>query len=165
MRILVLSDTHLTNSGETLFKELEDEIAKSDCCFHTGDFTVYPAYNQLTKKIKTYAVAGNMDDQQITNKLPKKIIVKLAGFTFALIHGRGISGTIEQYVTSQFQDDFDKINIFVFGHSHQPVNHQLNDKIYFNPGSVGDTITTSKKSYGIIEIEDSRIRRRIQYIG
>ncbi|MCF7893015.1 MAG: YfcE family phosphodiesterase [Candidatus Omnitrophica bacterium] len=165
MRILVLSDTHITNPGETIFEMLEEEITKSDYCFHAGDFTIYPVYNMLIEKIKTYAVAGNMDDEQIANKLPKKVIVKLAGFTFALIHGRGTSSKIEQYVTNQFQKDFDKIDIFIFGHSHQPVNHQLKDKIYFNPGSIGDTITTSKKSYGTIEIEDNRLKRRIQYIG
>lgn len=165
MRILVISDTHITAPDENSFKEIEEEIEESDCCIHAGDFTTYPVYQKLSKKIKTYAVAGNMDDDQIADKLPKKDIFELNGFTFALIHGGGTPNNIEHYVTYQFHKKYDQIDLFIFGHSHQAVDHQINNKIYFNPGSIGDTITSSEKTYGIIEIKNKKIKRSIKKVG
>jgi uncharacterized protein len=165
MRILVISDSHTTNSNQGFFLKLDKEIKKSDCCIHAGDFTDYSIYRELSKKIKTYAVAGNMDNEVILQKLPKKMVFELSNFTFALTHGSGTSRTIEQYVRHQFQKDFEKIDIFIYGHSHQAANYKIDDKIYFNPGSVGDTITTPEKTYGIIEIKNGRLNRSIKKIG
>ena len=58
----------------------------------------------------------------------------------------------------------DKIDLFVFGHSHIAVDQEINGKIYFNPGSPTDTIFTPKRSYGIIEINGKKITRRIIYL-
>jgi hypothetical protein len=165
MRILVISDSHITNPNQGFFLKLDKEIKKSDCCIHVGDFTTYSIYEKLSKKIKTYAVAGNMDDEVIVEKLPQKAILELSNFTFALTHGSGTSTTIEQYIRHQFKKDFEKIDIFIYGHSHQAVNRKIEDKIYFNPGSVGDTITTPEKTYGIIEIKNGQLNRSIKKIG
>ncbi len=165
MRILVISDTHITNAHQDFAKTINKEIEKSDYCIHAGDFTTYPVYKKLSKKIKTYAVAGNMDDQQITEKLPAKEIFELNNFTFALTHGKGTAQTLNQFIQYQFHQQYHKINIFIFGHSHQAVNCKIDHKIYFNPGSVGDTITTPERTYGIIEIKDGEIKRRIEKIG
>jgi hypothetical protein len=165
MRILVISDSHITNPNQGFFLKLDKEIRRSDCCIHAGDFIAYPIYEKLSKKIKTYAVAGNMDDGMILQKLPQKIIFELSNFTFALTHGSGTSKTIKQYVQHQFQKDFEKIDIFIYGHSHQATDYKINNKIYFNPGSIGDTITTPEKTYGIIEIKNGRLNRGIKKIG
>ncbi|MCF7887085.1 MAG: metallophosphoesterase [Candidatus Omnitrophica bacterium] len=165
MRILVISDSHTTDPNQSLFLKLDKEIKKNDCCIHAGDFTAYLVYGELSKKIKTYAVAGNMDDEVILQKLPQKKIFKLSNFTFALTHGSGTSRTMEQYVRHQFQKDFEKIDIFIYGHSHQATNYKIDNKIYFNPGSVGDTITAPEKTYGIIEIKNGRLNRSIKRIG
>ncbi|MCF7873701.1 MAG: YfcE family phosphodiesterase [Candidatus Omnitrophica bacterium] len=165
MRILVISDTHITKPNKNFFSQLDKEIEISDCCIHAGDFTAYSVYKSLSKRIKTYAVAGNMDDDQIIRNLPQKTIFKLSGFTFALAHGAGTPNTIKQYIEYQFQKNFEKIDIFIYGHSHQAINHKLDNKIYFNPGSVGDTITTPEKTYGIIEIKNGKLNRGIKKIG
>ncbi|MFO8052668.1 MAG: metallophosphoesterase family protein [Candidatus Omnitrophota bacterium] len=165
MRILVISDTHTTEPNKNLFSELDKEIKISDCCIHAGDFTTYSIYEELSKRIKTYAVAGNMDDDLIVQKLPKKEVFNISDFTFALIHGSGTPSTIEQYIRYQFQENFEKIDIFVYGHSHQAADHKINNKIYFNPGSIGDTITTSERTYGVIEIKNGALNRSIKKIG
>lgn len=165
MRILVISDTHIIAPSENIFKEIDEEIKRSDCCIHAGDFITYPVYQKLSKKIKTYAVAGNMDEGQITDKLPKKEIFELSSFTFALTHGGGTPQNIEHYVKYQFHKDYDRIDIFIFGHSHQATNCEIGNKIYFNPGSISDTITSSKKTYGIIEIKNKKMKRSIKKIG
>ncbi len=165
MRILVLSDTHITDSNITMPEIISKELKRSDCCLHAGDLTIYPVYRELSKQIKTYAVAGNMDDELTQAKLPKKQIISLGGFEFGLIHGFGSPHRLDHYIDYQFQKNYGKIDIFIFGHSHQPSDKEKRKKIYFNPGSAGGTISPKGKTYGIVEIENKKIKRSIKKIG
>lgn len=165
MRIVVVSDTHISRPETSLPKKLENEIEKSDFCLHAGDLTIYPVYQKLAQKIKTYCVAGNMDQELVCQHLPEKEIINLKGFTIGLIHGRGAPGTIIEHINYQFRQDYSKINLFVFGHLHQPVNKEKNGKIYFNPGSIGDTIVSLNRTYGIIEIVNGKIKRSLKKIA
>lgn len=165
MRILVLSDTHISGPVVKFPKELEDELEKCDYCLHAGDLITYAVYKELSAKIKTYAVAGNMDDTLASTNLPKKQIIELSGFKIGLIHGGGAPNFFEQYIDYHFEKDYQEINIFVFGHTHRPFDQEKKGKIYFNPGSTSDTVGSSEKTYGILEIKDKRIKRSIKKIG
>ncbi|MCM8831548.1 MAG: metallophosphatase family protein [Candidatus Omnitrophica bacterium] len=161
MKVIVISDTHIPTSVETLPTIVENEIKKSDYCLHAGDFVSYKFFESLRKFVKISAVCGNMDDIEIINNLPKKRIVKLENVKIALIHGRGAPNNLIQYIKDEFIDAFDEIDIFVFGHSHFPIDEEIDGKIFFNPGSPTDKIYAPYCSYGILEINDKTIERRI----
>ncbi|MCM8820062.1 MAG: metallophosphoesterase family protein, partial [Candidatus Omnitrophica bacterium] len=65
------------------------------------------------------------------------------------------------YIKDEFIDAFDEIDIFVFGHSHFPIDEEIDGKIFFNPGSPTDKIYAPYCSYGSLEINDKTIERRI----
>jgi len=165
MRVLVISDTHIPVSADKIPSVIEAEAKISDCCLHAGDFITNETLEILNSWIKTYGVHGNMDDVEIIEKLPAKQTIKLEDVTIGLIHGRGTPNKMIDYINHEFSQEFDKIDIFVFGHSHYPLNKEIEGKIYFNPGSPTDQIFTPYRSYGILEINGSQIKRKVVKIG
>lgn len=161
MRILVISDTHISGPDTELPSVIEEEAKKSDYCLHCGDFTNFSLYETLNSWTKTYGVCGNMDDDRIRSTLPLKNTFEINGVHFGLIHGRGNPMNILNYVDQQFSMQLDKLNIIVFGHSHCPLDKEINKRIYFNPGSPTDYIFSTRQTYGILEIESGNLKRRL----
>jgi len=165
MRILVVSDTHIEKKSDRLPDIIRKEAGKSDCCLHCGDFVINEVFETLSSLTKVYGVCGNMDNDDIREKFPPKQIIKLEKIYLGLIHGRGNPGNLIYYIEQEFSADMDKIDIFVFGHSHLPLNDKIHNKIYFNPGSATDRISSSQRTYGILEINGRNIKGRIEEIG
>ena len=165
MKMLVISDTHIPVTADQLPQVILKEAQTCDYCFHAGDLVEYNIIEELSKLTTVHAVYGNMDDGNTKKRLPSKKIVTIEGVTFALIHGSGSLINIISTVTDAFQNDLDKINILIFGHSHLPTDQEINGRIYFNPGSPTDKIYAPYCSYGIIELKDGKIIRRIVKIG
>ncbi|UCG35608.1 MAG: metallophosphoesterase [Candidatus Omnitrophota bacterium] len=161
MRILVISDTHIPLTAETLPPLIEKEAKKSDCCLHAGDLISKEVLQKLSSLTKTYAVYGNMDDPELKRELPQKLIIPCEEVTIGLTHGRGSPANLIQIIQKEFAKEKKQIDIFVFGHTHSPIDREINGKIYFNPGSPTDTFFTPYRSYGILEIEGKSIKRRI----
>ncbi|MCK4519683.1 MAG: metallophosphoesterase [Candidatus Omnitrophica bacterium] len=165
MRILVISDTHIPTTKTKLPDIIAKEAKASDCCLHCGDFITYSVYKNLSQWTTIYGVYGNMDGKILIEKLPVKQILKFNGVTIGLTHGGGHPKNILTYVQKEFAKETKSIDIFVFGHSHIPLNKEINGKIYFNPGSPTDTMFTPYRSYGILEINGKGLKRRIVKIG
>lgn len=161
MRILVISDTHIPVTAEKLPAIIEEEARKSDYCLHCGDFIAYSVFETLSSLTKTYGVCGNMDDDCVQERLPQKRIIKLPGLSIGLTHGSGHPDNIINCINKTFAEEFSAVDIFVFGHSHKPLNKKINGKIYFNPGSVLDKVFAEYRSYGILEVEDGSLKRRL----
>ena len=165
MRVLIISDTHIPVSADSLPCEIETEAKKSDCCIHAGDFITLETFNTLSSLTKVYGVHGNMDDAAIIEKLPLRQIIKLEGITIGLTHGHGTPANLINYIKFEFSKEYNEIDIFIFGHSHQPLNKKIDGKIYFNPGSPTDQIFTPYRSYGILEISGKALKREVIKIG
>ncbi len=161
MRILVISDTHIPVAEEKLPEAIIAEAHKSDICLHAGDFIDMRVLDTLKEITRVFGVRGNMDSQEIRKNLPDKQIIDAGKFKIGLTHGKGAPANIIYTVTQIFHNEFDKIDIFIFGHSHIPEDKVVNEKIFFNPGSPTDKIFTPYRSYGILEIEGNNIKRRI----
>lgn len=165
MRILVISDTHIPVVAESLPSVIIEEAKKSDCCIHAGDLISLNVLEKLSELTKTYAVCGNMDELIIREKLPDKQIIEIEDVKIGLSHGRGAPSIVAKQIEKIFEKEKNDIDIFIFGHSHIPLDQEIEGKIYFNPGSPTDTVFTPYRSYGILEIEGKNIKRRILKIG
>ena len=106
-----------------------------------------------------------MDDGQIRKNLPTMRIIEAEGVRIALTHGTGSPIKILNSIKAIFESTYQDIDIFVFGHSHIPLDKTIDGKIYFNPGSPTDKIFAPYNSYGILNIENKTIRRRLVKIG
>lgn len=161
MRILVLSDTHMHDTGNTFPAIVEREARSCDCCLHAGDFISRRAYTLLSGWTTVYGVCGNMDEQYIQDTLPDKRILELDGVRIGLIHGRGAPDTVISYVANEFSHETVPVKLVVYGHSHVAADKELQGVAYFNPGSATDKVFAPFCSYGIIDISNGTIKRRI----
>lgn len=152
MKIVVISDTHIPQSAQDIPKKLYDDLSDADMILHAGDIASLGFLKKLQKLADTKAVCGNMDELEIKNILPQKLLVTIGKHTIGLIHGYGKPTGLLDFVWKEFLSD--KPDIIVFGHSHQPLNISKNGTLFFNPGSPTDKIFTTVNSYGIITIDE-----------
>ena len=143
MRIAVLADTHV-NMLEDLSKKIIDALSTVDLIIHAGDFTDVQLLKELKGLRTVKAVQGNMDSGELKVMLPAKEIVEIENKRIGITHGSGGPGGIEERVRKVFESD--RIDIIVYGHSHQSQNKVLEDVLLFNPGKATD-------SFGILTID------------
>jgi putative phosphoesterase len=143
MKIAVLADTHV-HMLEHLPKKIIDAISTVDLIIHAGDFTDVQVLKELKRLRRVKAVQGNMDSMELKTVLPVKEIVELENKRIGITHGSGSPWGIEDRVRKMFESD--RIDIIVYGHSHQSQNKVINDILLFNPGKATD-------SFGILTID------------
>jgi len=143
MRIAVLADTHV-NTLEHLPKKIIDAISTVDLIIHAGDFTDVQVLKELKRLRGVKAVQGNMDSMELKTVLPVKEIVEIENKRIGITHGSGSPWGIEERVRKMFESD--RIDIIVYGHSHQSQNKVIDDILFFNPGKATD-------SFGILTID------------
>jgi len=131
MKIGVLSDTHLKELNSDFKKIIESQFKGVDKILHAGDFVDWSIAEYLSSQKELIAVCGNMDSSDVRRAFPQKRIIELGRFQIGLIHGGGSPFGIESRVV----EEFDKVDAIVYGHSHTPANHQVQNILFFNPGS------------------------------
>ncbi len=152
LRIGVLSDTHLPDSGDAqsyLLDLIENVLAPVDMILHAGDL-VAPELLSVFNDYPTHVVRGNMDSA--TPGVPLKKIINVGGFTIGLIHGWGPPGGLEERVYREFSSV--PLDCLVYGHSHCPACHRRDGVLFFNPGSATDRRNMAYHSVGLLEIGD-----------
>jgi len=151
MKIGVVSDTH----SRAIPRQLFDDFKDVDLIIHAGDFCTQEDLKKFTSLKEVKAVYGNMDESKLCAKLPEKSIFEWNGFSIGLFHGEGPPQKVINFVKERFKKD--KVDVIVFGHSHQAFNEVIDGTLYFNPGSPNDTIFAPFCSYGILKVKDRRI--------
>jgi len=159
MKIGVISDTHIPDRSKDLPLKILNDFKNLDMIIHAGDLidlSVLDKLKNICPQVK--AVWGNMDPAEVRKKLPEKEVFKVLNYKIGLTHGYGHPQKLIELMQEIFKHD--KVDIIIFGHSHNPVNEYRNNILYFNPGSLTDKIFSIYNSYGIIEIND-KIKARI----
>ncbi len=151
----VVSDTHSLNIPDQLIKDFK----KVDLIIHTGDFALLEDYEFFQKLNKVRAVYGNIDELELRQKLPSREIFQFAGVSIGIIHGDGAQGSVLDFVINEFKKD--KVDVIIFGHSHQACNERINNTLYFNPGSPNDIVRAPYCSYGILKINKEKVVGKI----
>jgi uncharacterized protein len=156
MKIAVLSDTHLyqvTDEFQTVFDRYCNGV---DLVIHLGDFVKHSILAFLEQH-PLEAVAGNMDDAYIQERLPSRKIIKAEGCRIALIHGWGPAYDLRDRLRSEFSG----VDAVLFGHTHQALELVENGVLWFNPGSVFTGRGVHPRSMGLLHIQDRSIRGEI----
>jgi len=143
LRIGVLSDTHM-HSSEDIPQKIIDSLFTVDLIIHAGDFTTIEVLNGLRKLGEMKAVQGNMDSTELKGILPIKEVIEIENKRIGITHGSGSPWRIEQRVRKMFE----RVDIIVYGHSHQAQNKVIDNILFFNPGK-------ATNSFGILTIEES----------
>jgi putative phosphoesterase len=131
MKIGVLSDTHLREPHSEFKKWIESHFRDVEKIFHTGDFVDLSVAEYLSSQKELIAVFGNMDPPEIRKAFPRKRVIEIGNFKIGLVHGGGPPFGME----SRARDEFDDVDVIVYGHTHMPAHHQVKNIYFFNPGS------------------------------
>lgn len=149
--IFVLADTHVPERMDSLPRRLLDRIKSNDLILHAGDFVEWDVYRQLADTATLHAVCGNMDQAELREFLPQRLVLELKGKKIGMCHGSGPPAGLEKRVLREFGE---KCDVLIFGHSHVPYNRKIGDTLVFNPGSLSWNMASPFDStYGILTIE------------
>lgn len=161
MVIGLISDTHLSRLTEDFRDLIRDRFSDCDMVVHAGDFTSPEVYSYLQEVASgnLIAVCGNMDPPELRKILPQKTVFEKMGIKFGLMHGWGSPHDLEEKIGEQFIND--GVQCIIYGHSHNGVNHNRGEILFFNPGSPTDKHFAKSNSIGYITIENGEIRGEI----
>lgn len=140
MRIAVLSDTH-----GILRPQVIEMIHTCDIILHGGDIDTKEVQDQLSALAPLYVVRGN-NDQEWAEQIPLSLRFELNGIKFFMVHDK-----------KDIPADLSKIDVVVYGHSHQYNEERKCGLLYLNPGSCGKRRFRLGLTMAVIEIIDKEI--------
>ena len=142
MKIGVLSDTHV-HTFEEVSPLVISAFSKVDLIVHCGDFVGSAVLEGLKRIKEVKAVRGNVDSSKLKSLLPEKERISIDGKKIGIIHGWGGPDGIERRIRQEFQD----IDVILYGHSHEAKCHESGGVLFFNPGP-------GRYSYGILTVDN-----------
>jgi uncharacterized protein len=154
-KIGVVSDTHSQKIPQSVVAALRGV----DLIVHAGDFCSLADYEFFAAIAKTVAVFGNMDEPAVRKKLTARMIFECEGIRIGLCHGEGPAPRVCEFVQEAFADS--DVSVVVYGHSHQAMNKKIGNVLYFNPGSLTDTVYAPFCSYGILTVDGKNVSGEI----
>lgn len=156
MRIGVISDTH----SLPIPKKVLEALSQVDLIIHAGDVCDCDTLKELRKIKEVKVVQGNMEEAKLKKVLPIKEYFECEGVQIAVAHGH-IGTSRDPGVNAKDLFKGEPVDILIYGHSHEAVNHSKDGILYFNPGSPNDIVKARFFSYGIIEIHKGQIKADI----
>ncbi len=167
MRIAVISDTHIGDRVRDFIPGFLDELGKFDVVIHCGDITTMDALQRLRNSSKSfYGVCGNMDDSIVCSELGKSAVFSLADMNIGLMHGWGSPNNLGKRVLERLRYEYPerKLDIVLFGHSHQIFDEIMDGVRVLNPGALSGNVYSGTRSWGILEITAGKIKWSINEI-
>ncbi|MBU3159758.1 metallophosphoesterase [Clostridium frigoris] len=155
MKVVILSDTHAKKHNDKLFKLIDNLFKEADMIIHAGDYISPSVVSKLKEHENFIGVWGNNDKHYIRSILKEKEILSIEGYRIGLYHGHGTSKNTLTTAYDKFIDD--KVDIIIFGHTHQPLILTKNKVLMINPGSPSCKRREKWYSYVVLEIENKKI--------
>ena len=156
-KILIISDTHgdISKLNDILMKHKDINYM-----IHAGDTWMIRNYQINTLDLDFIGVRGNVDfDFYDSHDETFQLFDK----RFFLTHGHkyNVKSSINNLYYKALEE---KADIVIFGHTHIPVTSEQDDLLIINPGSLSRPRRKSKGSYGILILDDGRIKYNLYYI-
>jgi putative phosphoesterase len=150
IRIGVISDTHMGQPTQELRALLQGSFKEVETILHAGDLTELAVLEAFDGK-NILAVCGNMDSPAARKQLPTHRVFRAGKFTIGLIHGWGGPQGIEGRIAKEFEN----VDCIVYGHTHTPLQREMEEIVFFNPGSFGGRRGGSPRSVGILTLGEA----------
>lgn len=150
-----VSDTHIPVRTRALPAGLLRELGGVDLILHAGDLVSLGVLQDLGRLAPVLAVAGNMDPEGVSERLPEALLVEAGGWRLGLTHGAaGDAPTTPERALEAFTAGASSgpPDVVVFGHSHQPLCERRGPVLLLNPGSPTDRRFASRLSCGILTL-------------
>ena len=154
MRYLVLSDSH----GNIANMETAVERERPDGILHLGD--CWRDAERLAERypdILMELVPGNCDCRP--EELLEKLVI-LGDCRVLLCHGHTY-GVKTSLLAAGLKAEQDRLDAFLFGHTHKPLVDRRGRTLFLNPGSIG---TGLRPTYGMLTVEGNRLDGRTVFL-
>ena len=150
MRILVLSDSH----GDVDNMARAVEQTNPELIFHLGDgWRDVEELRMLYPRISIEQVPGNCDFRP---NEPMERLLFPADRRVLLCHGHTY-GVKSSLLTAGLTAEEQNLDLFCFGHTHQPLIDRRGKTWFVNPGSIGDY---RRPTYAIVTIVNGELNAR-----
>jgi putative phosphoesterase len=155
MQIAVISDTHLPRGKRRIPDACLERLRAADLILHAGDFASATAYEELALiGPPVFGVHGNIDDEELTRRLPAERVVKAGDVRIGMVHDAGpAKGRLVR-----MRGRFPEAHAAVFGHSHIPLHEEADGFQIFNPGSPTDRRKAPAHTMGLAIVEGDSVR-------
>jgi uncharacterized protein len=150
VRIGVVADTHFGLRRDWLPQELVDGLSSVDMIIHCGDFSTVGALETFNAFKPTFGVFGNNDERELTRRLPERLRLQLGERKGVAIHGHNVPGQTARKMVIQAYAG--KVDLVLFGHSHQARDEVIDGTRFFNPGSATNKRWQPEFSFGIVDV-------------
>lgn len=168
MKLLVFSDSH--GSTIEMKKVILQHRGSLHYIIHAGDLLhdamilkEFPLIAGM-EEYEVIAVPGNGD--YIESPKKSEISVEIGGKKIYILHGhqRDARAGHAWYSNPRGDEPLSKYDLVISGHTHIPEEFYFGRTIYFNPGSIARPRSPAGRTYGIITIEDGKIKTEIKQI-
>ncbi|MFA9556965.1 metallophosphoesterase family protein [Evansella sp. AB-rgal1] len=161
MKIVVLSDTHISKPEFHIPSRLIEELKTAEKIIHAGDWQTIEVHEKLSTYAPVEGVYGNVDGEGIKKCMPEKKSIQVNGFSIGIVHGHGEKKTtIHRAIEAFSKEDVDCI---IFGHSHIPHLQYYKKTLLFNPGSATQKRKLPYFSFGVLTITEEIKAEHIFY--
>lgn len=150
IKILVVSDIHYPDRI-TKIPDIKEIAKDCDGIICLGDYTKREVLDYLKSIAKNFfGIYGNMDEDKVKNELTRVLYFSIENIKIGLFHGNGGPSGIEERVRKELGD---RVDAYIFGHTHKQACHYIFEKFYFNPGALSGPDAT----YGYLFVEQNNI--------
>lgn len=156
LTIGVIADTHIyAHSSRIVPGPVIDLFTRAGVglIVHLGDVNTAWVLEELSRLAPVLAVAGNNDDDELQDQLPKQVRFTVGRHTFGALHGDGGRSARDE-VKRTFGG---KVDLAFFGHSHIPYLDDHKGTILFNPGSATDRRWHEHFGIGVVRVSEEGI--------
>ncbi len=143
MRIGIISDTHGLLRPEALVA-----LQGVDQIVHAGDVGRQEILSALREIAPLCVVRGNVDVEAWSSALPE---------TETLIVGRTRIHVLHDLATLAVDPVAERIDVVIYGHSHQPTVERRGPVLYLNPGSAGPRRFSLPITVAMLTVEGRRL--------
>jgi putative phosphoesterase len=160
--VVVLSDTHIPDFAKRVPAALFPELRRADLILHAGDITVRSVLEELEGYAPVRAALGNGDRRDVTEWGARdEVRFEIDGLPAAMVHNAGPSKGRERRLRRRFPGT----RLIVFGHSHIPVDAEVEGVRLLNPGSPTWKRRQPAPTFARIDTGDGRLSTRIVEVG
>jgi putative phosphoesterase len=148
MKIGIISDTHgyIHPKVFSIFNEV-------DLILHAGDIGSEDVITSLETLAPVKAIHGNVDTFPLSTRYPGILALDIQGIGICMIHQFfGLKSPKIQEAARKLGKK--KIDVLIYGHTHQAKLERAKEVFLFNPGSAGKRRFSLRLSVGLLTISE-----------
>ncbi len=162
VRLVVVSDTHIPDFAARVPRPVLRAAARADLILHAGDVTSTAVLDELSELAPLRVALGNNDGEDVAAwGAQPEVHVEVGGVGVAMLHVAGPSKGRE----SRLRRRFPHAGLVVFGHSHIPIDAEVDGLRLLNPGSPTWKRRQPVATFATVSIEEGRVRARIEEVS